>query len=317
MTEWSNEEVLTFLDYYKKEPCIWDPNNVDHKDKRKVADAWIRISKVTRVSVRDLKIKKETLMAAFRKHLKRKQESITSGAERVYEPIWFAYEMMESFLLPVYTLKLGLSSKMQSRSSDTATEEMVDEDEEEENDNSIASPSTSAAGTTPNRNKSTGKAHHRPVPDLAERQMAKAFSQLTRTLSQRQSTSADDDECDLYAKLLAKKMRELPKVERHLMMYEIDGLFVQKIKRRSFMHRSPSPQYYHSRPSSASSEYTAANRSHNPLTTNTRDRTTSADKNIDDSIIVYVADSSNPKPGIKIKTEENEEEESEKRSGSE
>lgn len=45
--------------------------------------------------------------------------------------------------------------------------------------------------------------------------MATAFSQLTDALSQRKSkpSDTDDDECDLYGKLLAKNIRELPKEE--------------------------------------------------------------------------------------------------------
>ncbi|GBP31126.1 hypothetical protein EVAR_77423_1 [Eumeta japonica] len=50
--------------------------------------------------------------------------------------------------------------------------------------------------------------------------MATAFGQLTNALGQRQShpTPKEDDECDLYAKLLSTKLRELSKDERKLVI---------------------------------------------------------------------------------------------------
>lgn len=80
MSNWTNEDILKFLECYQAEPCIWDPTNKHHKDKKKTADAWSRLSKVTNVPIKELKSKKESLMATFRKHLKKKQDCIRSGA---------------------------------------------------------------------------------------------------------------------------------------------------------------------------------------------------------------------------------------------
>lgn len=84
------------------EPIIWNPKNPYHKDKNKVNDAWDRISKELniRVPMQELKTKKISLMATFRRHLRKKKASIKSGAgvNDIYKPIWFLYELMESFL---------------------------------------------------------------------------------------------------------------------------------------------------------------------------------------------------------------------------
>lgn len=96
----------------------------------------------------------------------------------------------------------------------------------------------------------------RSVPNTAEQQMATAFGQLTNVLGQRQSHTAikEDDDCDLYAKLLATKLRELSKDERKLIMYEIDGIFVNRIQCRLPRRETPSPLYSnpYSRPPSVS-----------------------------------------------------------------
>lgn len=72
-----------------------------------VSDAWNRISNNMGIPVEDLKKKKETLMTAFRTNLKKKKESIRSGAglDDIYTPSWPFFEIMESFLRDVYECK--------------------------------------------------------------------------------------------------------------------------------------------------------------------------------------------------------------------
>lgn len=82
MAEWSNETMLTFLEYYQEEEVLWNPGHKFHKDKKKIHDAWTKIGRLLNVSIKDLKTKKETLMGTFRRHLKKKQESMRSGAGR-------------------------------------------------------------------------------------------------------------------------------------------------------------------------------------------------------------------------------------------
>lgn len=93
--------------------------------------------------------------------------------------------------------------------------------------------------------------------ETAEKQMAVAFGQLTNVLGQKQNENRPahkDDDCDLYAKLLAIKLRELPTDERKIMMYQIDGLFINRISQKSNERYAPYPQYY-SRPSSMAGAY--------------------------------------------------------------
>ncbi|XP_049803781.1 uncharacterized protein LOC126238953 [Schistocerca nitens] len=166
---------------------------------------------------------------------------------------------MGSFLLPVYNNKIGLNSDTQSTSSETAGEETVNEAEETENYNSVVGSTTPASTvSSPSTSKSKEKSCRRTASNIAEQLMTRAFGQLTNVLSQRLScANSEDDECDMYGKLLAKKMQELPQDDRKLMMYEIDGLFIKRIKQRSFSWETLSPHnsFQYSRPSSVSSGY--------------------------------------------------------------
>ena len=72
-----------------------------------VNDSWARIADATGIPVVECKKKKESLMASFQMHLRKKKASIKSGAreEEVYKPIWLFYEALEFFLKDIYECK--------------------------------------------------------------------------------------------------------------------------------------------------------------------------------------------------------------------
>lgn len=101
---------MAFLQAYRDEPVLWDPNHVDHKDRDKVSAAWHLVSAICEFPVKELKRKKEALMATFRSQFRKKKASVDSSVagEGIHHPIWFAYDFMESFLKPTYALKRPL-----------------------------------------------------------------------------------------------------------------------------------------------------------------------------------------------------------------
>ncbi|CAH1994420.1 unnamed protein product [Acanthoscelides obtectus] len=102
--EWSEKETFQFLELFQKEPIIWDPKNKLHKNNQKLNDAWVRLSEEMCRLVPELKNKKNSLMATFRQHLRRKKQSLQSGAgeDDAYKPVWLYYDAMETFLASVY-----------------------------------------------------------------------------------------------------------------------------------------------------------------------------------------------------------------------
>ncbi|KAH9640457.1 hypothetical protein HF086_018123 [Spodoptera exigua] len=192
MSCWSNEESLSFLEHYQMEPCIWNPKDANHKDKKKQADAWIRLAELTG---------------------RPQSEQIEEDTDQTEDD-------------PL--IRVSTPSRPPSRSP--------------------SRPPSIQAVTNKRR---------RPASETAEKQMAVAFGQLTNVLGQRQNENIPahkDDDCDLYAKLLAIKLRELSTDERKIMMYQIDGLFINRISQKSNERHTPYPQYY-SRPSSMAGAY--------------------------------------------------------------
>lgn len=100
MTDWTNEIIIEFVELYQSEPALWNPKHSCYRDKSKVNYAWNRISDIMNISVQDLKHKKNSMMATFRGHLRRKKASLQAGAgpDDVYKPVWFLYNQLESFL---------------------------------------------------------------------------------------------------------------------------------------------------------------------------------------------------------------------------
>ncbi|CAB3252739.1 unnamed protein product [Arctia plantaginis] len=150
---------------------------------------------------------------------------------------------MESFLGPVYTCTDNINTEDEVSSQKIPIESAdLAEEEKDVEDSDLRQPSTSQ---TPKPLTSL----RRPATDIAERQMYSAFGQLTNILSKRQKENQpppkEEDDCELYAKLLAKKLRELPPDDRKLMMYDIDTLFVNRIKEKQMRQTLSS---YHSVP---------------------------------------------------------------------
>ncbi|XP_028173206.1 uncharacterized protein LOC114362137 [Ostrinia furnacalis] len=250
-TAWSNEETFKFIDLYQSEPAIWDSNNALHKEKNKVNDAWNRIADSLQIPVSELKKKKETLMSAFRMHFKKKQDSIRSGMgeDEIYKPIWIFYDAMEAFLKGKYTAISVISTDEQRA--------VIGEQTEEETEN----PSDARNNTEPkDMNIKIPVQRRRSVkpPELekADKKMSKAFNTLNQAILNKDQQNKKEDDCDLYGRLLASKLRKYSDNERQEIMYEIDGLL---LKRR----RNCSPQYVSSpsqiiiskRPSSSATSY--------------------------------------------------------------
>lgn len=63
-------------------------------------------------------------------------------------------------------------------------------------------------------------------------ELEEAVKQVKRALSTLENcinNSKEEDECDLYGKIFAKKLRKLPDNEREIFMYEINGMFVNRL----------------------------------------------------------------------------------------
>lgn len=103
-----------------------------------------------------------------------------------------------------------------------------------------ATPSTSSQQTLRRR---------KIPPELreAENQMKEAFTMLKNVASK--NDDEKEDECDLYGKILAKKLRKLPEFEREFLMHDIDGMVLNAMRSRLSVS---TPSYFSTEPSNSS-----------------------------------------------------------------
>ncbi|XP_047518168.1 uncharacterized protein LOC125058185 [Pieris napi] len=268
--DWSQDETFKFIELFQKERIIWDPKHKCHKNSQKVSDAWARLSEIMGRSQTELKNKKNSLMATFRQLLRRKKQSVRSvaGEDDIYKPVWLYYDAMETFLASIYECNTTVSTEERQITSDP---DNVNEDSDNidrhgnEQNNELISDNNNAQSNVQNSEKdkpaNNKKIFKSPVKKKRPREdcdteiqknIKDTVSNLNSILLNRKET----DECDMYAQLLATRLREYSKQERRQIMHRIDGLLLanppQQLQQFNRYSRStPSP--IHSIPSSSNS----------------------------------------------------------------
>ncbi|CAK1550183.1 unnamed protein product [Leptosia nina] len=258
MSGWSEDITLCFLEAYQNEPCIWTSKDINHKNRQKVNDAWTRIGVILNKNVKELKIKKEILMATFRRHFKTKQDSIRSGAgaDDIYKPIWLAYDLMESFLGPVYTSTNNINTERVRASNFRKAEtrlltelvtkykyiienkktDAVTNKDKEAAWGKIASSFNATTSGTATRSSKTLKLKYEAIKKATKKQMSCHRQELYRT-GGGPSNAPDFDDVEETQQLLALRMvkrtplkRRFYKKPTSILVIDSSGILLQHLK---------------------------------------------------------------------------------------
>ncbi|CAK1589268.1 unnamed protein product [Parnassius mnemosyne] len=164
-------------------------------------------------SIEDLKKKRESLMSTYRLYRKKISDSTRSGSstDDIFKPNWFAYELMDRFLAPIY-------DKSDTVTINTETMEFPNEDSNQDR-------SFSNEGSIQNRSSTSAKKRRESEVTEVRAQIKTAVNVL-KNLSDRPRTEVD--EVDLYCQLLAKKIKKFNEQQREVIMHDIDELIYQK-----------------------------------------------------------------------------------------
>ncbi|CAG5027107.1 unnamed protein product [Parnassius apollo] len=210
--------------------------DLHHKDKKKVHDAWVRISNEMEISIPDLKRKKEALMATFRQHLKRKRLQylldvvmktyINPFGERKQNDLFVSKSQTQRYEHPV----------VEPQTYETI--QVLDEQEK------LARPAniTTQEGLPTPSNKNVLKRRSSNPTELQEatRHMKIALGTINAVLSNKMNQG--DDVCDLYGKLLASKLKKyFSDVEQQEVMCELDNVLIKRIRNRQTQSYISSP----------------------------------------------------------------------------
>ncbi|XP_014245539.1 uncharacterized protein LOC106664372 [Cimex lectularius] len=231
--EWSNKVIMEFLDLYEGEPSIWNLHHADHKDRNNIYEAWKRIQGSISVdcSLKELKKKKEALMATYRKlALKVKKSSKNhTRTEEAFKPKWFAYEKMESFLHSIYEpRKTKMPDKgPENERDDPPTNEHPTPDSVESSDINTAShdeethitAGTEAAAIDQGGLPSSRKRKADMTGNVEKRKDEDSLFEHVANKSK-----PANDECSLFCDLLCLKLKALDDDTREIAMHEINNL---------------------------------------------------------------------------------------------
>ncbi|CAG4988019.1 unnamed protein product [Parnassius apollo] len=223
--DWTNEIVLEFIKLYEKHPCIWDPKHTFYKNKNRVNDAWVDIQNSLGVpcTVKDLKRKKDSLMAAYRNYKTKikKSEVLGSSSDDVYQPSWFAFSYIDGFLGSIYKCNQSMSIK-DVQNSHHIEEINIDEDD-------TGSPNTvksnSEVEPSPYIIFSQQEYTYPECSSSERRSVVSTSGKRKHSLPElERQSNEEDDECYIFGKLVAKKLRKLPESRRDLLMIKINQL---------------------------------------------------------------------------------------------
>jgi len=77
--EWTQENVIEFIELYKRRDVIWDPKHPMHFNKIRKKDAWEALGKETNRPVDECKKKMENLLSSLRREKMKMRKSGGTG----------------------------------------------------------------------------------------------------------------------------------------------------------------------------------------------------------------------------------------------
>ncbi|XP_017060031.1 homeobox protein cut [Drosophila ficusphila] len=94
--EWSRSTILNFIEDYRRQRVLWDPNTKGYHIKQTKYEALKLLSHKYGTEIRSIRSKIKSLRSSFH----REHGKVLSGRNRgvIYQPMWFAYEAIRFIL---------------------------------------------------------------------------------------------------------------------------------------------------------------------------------------------------------------------------
>ncbi|KAJ0176219.1 hypothetical protein K1T71_008393 [Dendrolimus kikuchii] len=226
MSTWSVKDTFKFIELYKEEEGIWNPNHIDYRDRIKIKEAWQRLEDAMSIPVKELKKRKETLMTLFRKRFKEKQLAIKLGRGDNFSTAWIFFDAMEEFLSDIYELR-NISNPIDN----VMLREDYDQAEYLEEECLTEEGSVDAPETEPIKRKRKSSKRKKSQNHIKQEDCENEYSYIEESSTSQNKNN--DDDCELYGRLLAKKLRRFSQYDREELMYEIDGLLLKRNRSRN------------------------------------------------------------------------------------
>ncbi|CAH1999220.1 unnamed protein product [Acanthoscelides obtectus] len=154
-----------------------------------------------------------------------------SGVEDVYQPIWIFYDVMAAFITDIYESTSLMNSEENIRpevgeEAGASNERASDLSEEGKNDVDVDVPPIPPQSSQKCQGQKR-RTMNPPEFQEASKKMSTAFTALNNALINKER-GKEEDECDLFCRMLAKQIKEYPRLEREEIMYELHGIMLNK-----------------------------------------------------------------------------------------
>ncbi|XP_047494107.1 uncharacterized protein LOC125042509 [Penaeus chinensis] len=205
MAEWSEDEVLRFISFYREKRVLWNPRNPNHSNKFLRHEAWVDLASKTGKSVEDCRRKMTCLMSSMRREKgKMKRAGNAKEPDEVYVSPWFAFGSLQF---------LWEKDKPREISTITEREQGHKAYPREEDQLTFGSGDTGVAESAPNS-----------LPKVKARKKIKLQDQRSDTASQiftPYAPSSSDDETQDFANFVAKKIRKYDSLTQSAVQHAI------------------------------------------------------------------------------------------------
>lgn len=94
---WTVEEVGNLIEAYREHTNLWDPKDMDYKNRIKKADSYKEIASMFNITSMEVERKIRNIISQYQRERRTYKKMKKSGAGHVFKPKWFGYNAM-SFL---------------------------------------------------------------------------------------------------------------------------------------------------------------------------------------------------------------------------
>lgn len=92
--KWNVEDTCKLIELYRESPILWDPTNLNYKNKFKKADALKEIGVSLNTDANEIDRKLKNVCSQYSRERRMYKAMKKSGAGRDFRAKWFGYDLM-------------------------------------------------------------------------------------------------------------------------------------------------------------------------------------------------------------------------------
>lgn len=92
--QWTTEEICTLIDAFREHRNLWNPKDVNYKNRIKKKDSYQEIAQLFHIKWMEIERKIKNIISQYQRERRNYKKMKTSGAGQHFTPKWFGYNAM-------------------------------------------------------------------------------------------------------------------------------------------------------------------------------------------------------------------------------